>query len=78
MPLYYFDLLDGRLQRDETGQELSGLPQVFSEIRQTLADLVQHEGTGSLSAILHVRDADNQTVVTASISLAFQEPDTHH
>ena len=77
MPRYYFDLLDGGLHRDETGQELNGIPQVWTEVRQTLAELVEN-GSGSVSAILHVRDADNQTVVTASISLAFQEPDTHH
>lgn len=77
MPRYYFDLLDGQLQRDETGQELNGIPQVWTEVRETLAELVQH-GSGSLSAIVHVRDASNQTVVTASLSLAFQQPDTHH
>ena len=77
MPRYYFDLLDGRLHRDETGQELNGMPQVCTEVRQTLADLVEN-GTGSLSAVLHVRDAANQTVVTASLSLAFQQPDTQH
>jgi hypothetical protein len=77
MPRYYFYLLDGWLHRDETGQELSGMPQVCTEIKQTLADLVQ-QTSGSLSAVVHVRDDTNQTVVTASISLAFQAPDTHH
>ena len=77
MALYYFDLFDGRLQKDETGQNLADMPQVCFEIRRTLADLVLH-GNGPLSAILHVRDADHQTVVTASISLAFERPDTHH
>lgn len=77
MATFYFDLFDGRLQKDETGQTLADMPQVCFEIRRTLADLVLH-GTGPVSAILHVRDADNQTVVTASISLAFEHPDTHH
>ena len=77
MAVFYFDLFDGRQQRDETGQQLADMPQVCFEIRRTLADLVLH-GTGSLSAILHVRDKDNQTVVTASISLAFERPETHH
>ncbi len=77
MPRYYFDLLDGGLHKDETGQELRGIPQVWTEVRQTLAGLVEH-GSGSLSAVVHVRDAENQTVVTASLSLAFQQPETQH
>ncbi len=77
MAKYYFDLHDGRLQRDETGQDVADMSQVCFEIRRTLADLIVH-GSGSLSAIVNVRDNDNQTIVSASISLTFNRPDTRH
>ena len=77
MSRYYFDLFDGRLHKDEMGQDINDVSQVCVEIRRTLSDLVLH-GNGPLSAIVSVRGAANQTVLTASISLAFDHPDTHH
>ena len=77
MSRYYFDLFDGRLHKDETGQDLSDVSQVCVETRRALADLVLH-GTGPLSAIVRVRGDANQPVLTASISLSIDHPDTHH
>ena len=77
MPRYYFDLLDGRLQKDETGQDLADVAGVCIEIRRALSEMILH-GVGPASAVINVRGEDNQTVVTASISLSIDYPVTHH
>ena len=77
MSQYYFDLFDGKLTKDETGQDLVDTSQLCLEIRRTLADLIM-QSHGPLSAVLNVRNRDNQTVATASISVSFDRLDTRH
>ena len=77
MSQYYFDLFDGRLTRDETGQEVADPSELCLQIRRTLADLIM-QAHGPMSAVLNVRNRHNQTVATASISVSFDRVDTRH
>ena len=77
MSQYYFDLFDGRLVKDETGQELADSSQLCLEIRRTLADFIM-QAHGPVSAVLNVRNRNNQTVATASISVSCDRLDTRH
>lgn len=77
MPRFYFDVFDGKANKDEAGHDLADASALGPELHRVVADVVMHSN-GLTSAIINVRDEDNRTVATASLSLAVSYPDTHH
>ena len=70
-------MVDGGYNKDAEGRDLADASKICSEVKRTLTDLVA-SGRLPLTAVVNVRDHEQRTVVTASISVAVAYPDTHH
>ena len=77
MPRFYFDVSDGGLVKDEDGRELLDASQIPAEVRQAICEVILH-GELPASVLVSVRDEDRRTVMTATVSVGIDQPDTQH